>query len=249
VTAGAVVRLAEMTYEEIESAVRAPRSCVLLPVGSVEPHGPHLPLGTDTVLSDEACARAVSALAARGVSAWIAPALPYGVTDYAAGFPGAIGVPAVALEAFLRAVIERFLADGFAHVCVVNNHLEPAHDAAVRAAVSGLPAGRASVACPLTRRWGRTLSDEFKRGECHAGRYETSLVLAAGARTRETTGLAPVAVSLSDAIRSGMTTFAAMGLTRAYAGAPAEATREEGDALYAKLVDMIVGEVAEALGA
>ena len=37
---------------------------------------------------------------------------------------------------------------------------------------------------PLTKRWGRTLSDEFKRAECHAGRYETSLVLAAGGRVR-----------------------------------------------------------------
>jgi len=54
-----------------------------------------------------------------------------------AGFAGAISVPAQALTAFLRAVAEATLAAGFAHVCLINNHLEPAHDAAVRAAVAG----------------------------------------------------------------------------------------------------------------
>jgi creatinine amidohydrolase len=56
-------------------------------------------------------------------------------------------------------------------------------------------------------------------------------------------------VSLSDGIRAGKTTFAAMGMDLAYAGAPAEATRAEGDELYERLVAMIVGEVKGALGA
>jgi creatinine amidohydrolase len=108
--------------------------------------------------------------------------------------------------------------------------------------------GRVSVACPLTRRWGRTLSDEFKRGNCHAGRYETSLVLAAGEEVRPArAGLPPLDVSLSDGIRAGRTTFAAMGLDRAYTGAPADATAAEGDDLYARLADMIVTEVLEGL--
>src|SRR5262249_5858358 len=151
---------------------------------SVEPHGPHLPLATDTLISETAAARAATILESRGVRACIAPSVPYGVTDYAAGFSGAIGVPADVLRALLHAIAARLLADGWSHVCFVNNHLEPAHDAAVRAALEGLPTGAASVACPLARRWGRTLSDEFKRGTCHAGRYETSLVLAAGGEVR-----------------------------------------------------------------
>jgi creatinine amidohydrolase len=245
------MRLAEMTTDEVRafSSRRGP-TCVLLPVGSVEPHGPHLPLSTDLVISDEACARAAALLEAKGVSTVVAPPVPYGVTDYAAGFAGAVGVPRAALEAFLRAIVERLLADGFSHVCLVNNHLEPAHDAAVRASIAHLPPGKASVACPLTRRWARTLSDEFKRGTCHAGQYETSLVLAAGAPVRaEYSALAPLEVSLSDGIKAGKTTFREMGLGRAYTGAPAAATREEGDALYAKLCDMIVAEVTEALAA
>ncbi len=244
-------RLAELTYEEVAALCEgAARAVVLLPVGSVEPHGPHLPLDTDTVISESAAVRAASELEAKGRAVVIAPAIPYGVTDYAAGFAGAIGVPAAALTAMVRAVVEQLLATGFAHVCVVNNHLEPAHDAAVRAAVSGLATGSASVACPLTRRWGRTLSDEFKRGDCHAGRYETSLVLAAGRDVRGVSASLPtLGISLAEAIRAGKATFAEIGMARAYTGAPSEATKDEGDALYAKLATMIVTEVEEALAA
>jgi len=99
----------------------------------------------------------------------------------------------------------------------VNNHLEPEHDAAVRAALAGLAAGRASVACPLTRRWARTLSAEFKSGACHAGRYETSLILAAapGAVDRDAAAALPeIVVSLSEGIKAGKTGFRAMGSTK-----------------------------------
>jgi creatinine amidohydrolase len=241
-------QLAGLTTDEVKAIVASPPTTVLLPVGSVEPHGPHLPLSTDTILSEEAAERAALVLSERGVAAYIAPSVPYGVTDFAAGFAGAIGVPPPVLTALLEAIVARFLADGWSHVCLVNNHLEPAHDAAVRRAVEGFPGGSTSVACPLSRRWGRTLSDEFKRGNCHAGRYETSLVLAARAHVHESFAALPaIETSLSDGIKGGHSTFREMGLIRAYTGAPALASAEEGDSLYAKLVDMIVTEVAEGL--
>jgi creatinine amidohydrolase len=240
--------LAALTTDEVRTVCGCPPSVVLLPVGSVEPHGPHLPLATDTRISEESAERAAVVLVEQGVTAYVAPSVPYGVTDFAAGFAGAIGVPAEVLSSLLHAIVARFLADGWSHVCLVNNHLEPAHDAAVRRALDGLPAGRASVACPLTRRWGRTLSDEFKRGNCHAGRYETSLVLAAGEHVHDGfTSLPALDVSLSDGIKAGNVTFASMGLARAYTGAPAEASVAEGEALYGKLVEMIVTEVTEGL--
>jgi creatinine amidohydrolase len=249
-----VKRLAELTTEEVREIVSRPPTAVLVPVGSVEPHGPHLPLGTDTLISETAAARACDALAARGVVAVVAPSVPYGVTDFAQGFAGAVSVPAEALTALLKAIVAGLLADGWTHVSLVSNHLEPGHDAAVRAAVGvGLGVGvgtGASVASPLTRRWGRTLTDEFKRGDCHAGRYETSLVLAAGEGAlvkAEHRALPPVGVSLSDAIRAGKNRFRDIGMDRAYTGAPAEATREEGDASYARLVEMIVTEVLEGI--
>lgn len=240
--------LGALTTDEARVLTTCTPSVVLVPVGSVEPHGPHLPLETDTRISEEAADRAAGVLGERGIPTYVAPSVAYGVTDFAAGFTGAIGVPAAVLTSLLQAIVGAFLADGWTHVCLVNNHLEPAHDAAVRAAIRDTARGRASVACPLTRRWGRTLSEEFKRGNCHAGRYETSLVLAAGGHVHEGfKDLPDLDVSLSDGINAGVTTFLAMGLERAYTGAPARATPQEGDDLYAKLVEMIVTEVSEAL--
>lgn len=242
------MRLAELTYEEVSAICATGNAVAIVPVGSVEPHGPHLPLDTDTVISETCAVRAAAALEDKGVRAVVAPPVPYGVTDYASGFAGAIGVPAEALTALLRGIAQKLLETGFVHVCFVNNHLEPAHDAAVRGAIGGLPEGAASVACPLTRRWGRTLSDEFKRGDCHAGRYETSLVMASGGHVREAFGALPtIGTSLAEAIRKGKTTFAEIGLDRAYTGAPSEATREEGESLYERLVTMVVTEIEEAL--
>ena len=75
-------------------------------------------------------------------------------------------------------------------------------------------------------------------------------MLAAGAPVKdEHKSLPAVGVSLSDAIRAGKGRFRDIGMDRAYTGAPADATREEGEDLYARLVEMIVTEVTEALRA
>lgn len=245
------VPLADLTTERLRAILEGPSPVVaLLPVGSVEPHGPHLPLGTDTTISAASAARASEILGSRGVVALRAPPISYGVTRFAEGFAGAISVDSAALTAYLAAVIAGFLGAGFAHVCVINNHLEPDHDAAVRASIAGAPKGRASVASPLTRRWARTLSPEFKSGACHAGRYETSIVLAAspGAVDMDVARALPdVSVSLSDGIRAGRSSFLSMGIDRAYTGAPRDASAEEGREMIERLAEMIAAEVEEGL--
>ena len=224
---------------------------VLLPTGSVEPHGPHLSVVTDALISEAACEAALPGLGRAGVVAAIAPTVPYGVTECAQGFSGAVSVSAAALTAYLRAVVDGLLGSGADHVCLVNNHLEPAHDQAVRETIEGLDSA-ASVACPLTRRWARTLSPEFKSGQCHAGRYETSIVMAYSPEhvvEAKRVELPAVAVSLSDELSRGVTTFADMGMDAAYAGAPAAATVEEGKHLIQCLAAMVVAEVTQALAA
>ena len=180
----------------------------------------------------------------------IAPAISYGVTECATGFSGAVSIPAAVLTQYIAAVCDGLLASGIRHVCLVNNHLEPAHDAAVRAVLPGREK-KVSYACPLTKRWARTLSAEFKSGACHAGRYETSIVMAAGPefvveelRTR----LPSVPISLSEKLAAGVNTFEEMGLEAAYAGDPASASIEEGEQLIQRLGEMVVGEVLESLG-
>ncbi len=242
--------LARHTTASLQQLIGDKRAVVaLVPIGSTEPHGPHLGLGTDVVISAAACVRACETFDKRGpLVAVVAPAVSYGVTDCADGFTGAVSIPAPVLTAYVQAICDGLLASGIKHVCLVNNHLEPAHDAAIRACVREK---QISVACPLTRKWARTLSAEFKSGACHAGRYETSIVMAAAPEFVDEsirTVLKPVPISLSEKLSAGVNTFSAMGMELAYAGDPAAATVEEGEALIGRLADMIVGEVRESIG-
>jgi len=254
---GAPILLAETTTESIGDLIAAGGAIALVPVGSTEPHGPHLPLGTDAFLSEEACRRATAVLRARGRPTIVAPSIAYGVTRYAQGFRGVLSISEPTLAALLEEIGGALLDDGFAHVSFVNNHLEPAHVATIDRVASKI-AGQRGQSCvsfpnPLSKRWGRTLTDEFKRGNCHAGRYETSLVLAARGdlvRRDLANELPTLTISLSDAIKNSAgaaVTFGQIGMMQAYTGAPAEGTSAEGEDIYSRLVDMIVTEVTEHL--
>ena len=244
--------VARMTSDELAALIAGREPVVvMIAVGAVEPHGPHLPLDTDLVISRAAAVRALPRLRSAGMRGLIAPDVAYGVTDCAAGFAGAVGVTAGALDGYLYAVIDGWLQNGVAHVCVISNHLEPAHEETVRGVVSRLPAGRASAATPLARRWARTLSDEFKKGACHAGEYETSIVMAADpgvVRAEIMRDLPDVDVSLSDMLRAGKTSFREMGLTHAYAGSPARANVSHGEEMLSRLSEMVAVEILAAMG-
>ena len=244
--------LARHTTATLRALVDGKKPVVaLVPVGSTEPHGPHLGLGTDVVISAAACVRACELFEKRGpLTAVVAPAVPYGVTECATGFAGAVSVPAAVLTAYLAAACDGLLAQGIRHVCLVNNHLEPAHDAAVRAVATGRE-GKVSIACPLTRKWARTLDAEFKSGACHAGLYETSIMMAAAPEMVDEhmrSVLPAVPISLSEKLAAGETTFLGMGMELAYAGDPAAATVEEGERMIQRLAEMVIGEVREAFG-
>jgi creatinine amidohydrolase len=139
----------------------------------------------------------------------------------------------------------------FARVCLVNSHLEPAHVETLRRAQAEVEArGGTKVAFPdqLEKRWARTLTDEYKRGACHAGSYETSLVLAARPELVRPNRLAlpERPIDLARAMREGKRTFREAGADQAYFGAPAAATSDEGQQIYALLVAMVIATVDEA---
>ncbi len=232
----------------------AEQAVLLWPVGSTEPHGPHLPLATDIILSTENAERAADALRSHNIPTLVAPPLPYGVTDFAAGFDGAISIPLDTMVSFLTAGISAFMDQGFAHVCLINHHLEPGQLKMlhrVRRAVTE-KYGPGSVSYPevVSQRWGSRLGDEFRSGACHAGAYEGSLVLAATPELVDmdvARDLPEVPISLSKAIKDGQKTFLEAGADRAYTGCPGEATVEEGESLYDVLTEMVVTEVIEHL--
>jgi creatinine amidohydrolase len=242
--------LSRLTMDEFAQRVERATVVVMLPVGAVEPHGPHLALAMDVVISQAAAARAAALLDSPQLAPLVAPAVPYGVTRCAGSFKGAVSTSASAVTVYLQSVVRGFLDSGVAHVCLVNNHLEPEHVEAMRAVVEAVGSTQASLACPVTRRWARTLSDEFKSGACHAGRYETSIIMASDTglvRDDIRRTLPEVPISLSEKLAAGIADFAEMGLAKAYAGDPSTASAAHGEDQLQKLAEMIVAEVREAL--
>jgi creatinine amidohydrolase len=231
------MRLAELTSPQLAKLVDP---VALWPVGAVEPHGPHAPLGTDTLISVGMCERA----AARLESAVVLPPLPFGVTRYGAAFAGAIGISEQTLRAVVLDLAKAVADNGFRRLVIVNNHFEPEQVATLRAAAEEAGALYLDL---VRRRNAQRLTDEFRRGSCHAGRYETSLVLAVAPELVDAgaSELPANEVDMPAAMAAGRTDFVAMGMDRAYCGAPAEATAQEGRATFDTLTDLLV-ELIEA---
>ena len=100
----------------------------------------------------------------------------------------------------------------------------------------------------VRRRNAQRLTEEFRRGSCHAGRYETSLVLAERpelVNEERMRSLEAKMIDMPAAIRSGQTSFLAMGMEQAYAGEPARATPAEGEETFDVLAEMLCDLIRE----
>ena len=226
---------------------------VILPVGSTEAHGPHLPLATDVIISEEMSLRGAAKLAAQGIETLVLPAIAYSVTDFSNDFAGTISIKKETAAAVIRDICESLYKQGARLIVIANSHLEPEHIASINDAIERVreETGRAVVfPDKRRRRWAATLSEEFRRGDCHAGSYETSLVMAVRpelVRDEIRQQLERVAISIAEKIKDGARTFTEAGGNQAYFGDPRAASREEGEAMYEALSDMIVTAVIEAL--
>lgn len=244
---------ANITWEDAREAFKR-GVVVILPVGSTEAHGPHLPLATDVIISEEMSRRAAKKLIARGIATLVLPAIAYSVTDFSVDFAGTISIKKETAVALIHDICVSLYQQGARLIAIANSHLEPEHVASINKAIEAVKqeTGRA-VAFPdkRRRRWAESLTEEFRRGDCHAGAYETSLVMAARpelVREDIRQSLERVPISIAEKIKEGASTFTEAGGSEAYFGDPREASREEGEATYEALSDMIVTSVMEVLG-
>lgn len=230
----------------------------LLPVGAVEAHGPHLPLATDVIIARAAADAAVSGLRRLGLHPMVLPPLAYTAAPFAADFPGTISVRPATLAALVRDVAASLERQGAELLVVANAHFDPAHLAALHEAAARAGPSRGDSPMPvvfpdITRKpWATRLTPEFRSGACHAGRYESSVVMASApelVRDEAMRRLPPREVSLPAAARRGAATFDEAGVPDAYCGDPARATSAEGLATIEVLGQIMVDAAAQALDA
>jgi creatinine amidohydrolase len=247
------IRFSECTWRDLDTSARD-QAILILPVGSTEAHGPHLPLETDVLISEAMAAEGVRSLRASGLLAFVLPAIAYSVTDFAVDFTGSISIRCETARDVIADIGRSLFKQGFRRMCIANSHLEPRHvDSIVEAIAIVRSETGIEIAFPDTRRrkWAALLTDEFRSGACHAGRYEGSVVLAVRpdlVRDDIRATLPPVNLSLVDAIRDGKTSFVDAGGELAYFGEPAEASIEEGRRTVATLAEILVQSIQETFG-
>ncbi|NGN69075.1 creatininase family protein [Streptomyces sp. A7024] len=164
-------QLTELTWRQVREAGRS--AIALLPIGSQEQHAEHLPMGTDTMLVTAVVDRAAALLAEdAGPEVVRLPALPYGHSPHHL-FAAAVSLSADTLKAVLGDVLRSLTESGFRRVMIVNGH--GGNDEIMRLAVKehALRAAGTYAACSY---WSLGAAASTPG---HAGRYETSLMLAA----------------------------------------------------------------------
>lgn len=214
--------LGSATWTDIE------RPVLIVPVGSCEQHGPHLPLDTDTVVAI-ALARE---LAGRRDGCVTTPPLAITASGEHQGFPGTLSIGTDVMVAVLVELVRS--ADWAAGVVFVNGH--GGNVAAMQRAGEVF----AREARPVLV-WWPNVAD----GDPHAGHVETSLMLAlAPEQVRLERAVAGPTPELADLVRHGVRPLSASGVL----GDPTRATVDDGRRLFAELADQLAGAVTEWIG-
>jgi len=106
-----------LTYRKVKQLMESGYRRLIIPIGALEPHGPHLPLGTDNLIP-LSLAREV----APEIKALIAPPIHYGVTNSLVGYAGSSRVDPETLKLFLMDIIKGFRLSGFKTFIIMNGH-------------------------------------------------------------------------------------------------------------------------------
>ena len=220
--------LADLTWPEVKQAAGV-GATLLIPVGSTEQHGPHLPLSTDTDVAVALCDR----VAARRADVLVAPPVPYGSSGEHAGFAGTLSIGQEATE-LLLVELGRSARDTFLRVLFVSGH--GGNAGPLSRAVARLRAEDPEGDGPSVEGHRVDVFAAHWDGDPHAGRTETSLQLAL-APSRVMLELAapgdlrPIAETLPLLRSGGVQAVSANGVL----GDPAGANADEGEDLLGAL--------------
>jgi len=229
------MRLANTTskrFEEYQPYI----DTLILPIGTIEAHGPHAPLGTDVLIPKKIAELIEGQLSGR---IWTLPEIPFGHCFHLRDFPGTIDVPHRIFADYVHAVVSSFARFGIKNVVLLNGH-------------GGNMGALAEVANSLTEEGLTVLLSnywldykdairEITAGAGHGGEDETSLVMALDTRLVELDLAGEHDPETPDSLR-----YPEMGRTlypEGYSGRPQDASEDKGERLYDLIVSALIGEI------
>jgi creatinine amidohydrolase len=169
------VILEQMTMDDFAAGLQETRT-VIIPCGSVEEHGPHLPLGTDTIHVYEVCKEA-----SKRIPVFVAPPLYYGVCRSTRNHPGTVGIRASTLRALTADLVAALYRQGLRHFLVISGHASGLQISSFTEVGEELlleyPDVRVAVLSILDLAMAAWQDVVVTKDDSHAGEVETSVML------------------------------------------------------------------------
>ena len=260
-----MLELAKIPFPEVKRLAEGGRALTILPVGVVEEHGAHLPLGMDSFAAEVYAASAAAHLEEAGYEVVIAPTINYGVARAAIDFPGTLSLEPETLRAMIVEIGRSLARHGLDRLVILNGHRDLHHMKALDEAKTILVEEKtAQVLCvgfvsdpEMTQACYREGVRQFYQSprpdrEGHGGESETSVALNSFSQLvkKEIIGeLDPNFDYDVEAFRNETKDYGSISGGRGYFGWPQAATAETGKQLVAVRGRNIANVILKAWGA
>jgi len=239
------VCLEEMVWPEVESALEDGTRTAIVAVGSIEQHGPHLPLNMDTLDGDELSRRIATELG----DALAAPTIRPGCSGHHMEFPGTITVPPETLMDMIRSYCRSLDEHGFEYIALVPTHggnfgpvTTVAPDIARELEATVITLADLDEHMALLNEGLDDAGIEYDQDVIHAGAAETAMVLAIDEGLVRTENIEPGPdgdISPARLLSAGFKSITENGVL----GDPTRATTEAGEAIFQNVVETYVEHI------
>ena len=170
------IYLPAMNREQIDAIPRKDRAIVIVTIGAIEQHGPHLPVGVDAILGQTWLNLALPKVS-KEVGLYVAPPITIGKSDEHIGFPGTLMISGRTLGRLLRAIARQLSLWGFRNLAVINTH--GGNDSVLRYTLREIQADFEMRTTTIPLGWNPPLSRQEDAYGFHANEMETSCMLEA----------------------------------------------------------------------
>ena len=230
----------EMTMEEFAAGLESCRT-VYIPFGSVEEHGSHLPLSTDTIEAYE-----VGKKASQRIPLFVAPPIHYGSCRSTSRHPGTISISTTTLKALLKDIVRSLHAQGLRNFIALTGHAGGSHRMALQDAGEELIAEIADINMAVVTEFdlAKEAGAQYieTRGDAHAGEIETSRIMHSHPHLVKGTSAAEYPSFPTGILVRDKRSFWPGGVW----GDPGKASAEKGEILESLVADKVV-ELVKAL--